>query len=287
MAESDNNSVSYDELNQACINKYGFGVLPDGSYYRPDLNAGLSDDEIKRIDAIKSTGGQEQARIQMLKSHGYDDTYLKVESSDPAEQSRLDEITLVARSLDPAYLNSLNGSEFQNFAKEYVAYCTTHETTLENGVYGVTDEQWNAFSDEEKAAATQTSNETCTKWFNKHGEALMNLYETGEPSYTDPNVQEEPSVTEKEDAPETTTSENKVSCWAALKENVGNVMTSVRTWIESKAVGAWVLDKFDKAKDFVEDKIVDPIKDKFSQRAAQADAIVNHDSASAEAEVQI
>lgn len=208
-----------------------FGVKVDnnGNYAVIDSLAGLSEDQRKEYGNLPLEA-KYQYKHNVLESIYTKDYFNAAKSNDAKEQAIFDEMSMQVKVLSPGYLNMLSDDERTQLINDYLSWDETHT----KGVFGYTDEEFDALSEEEQAAAKDKSASLMSKW----AEANKDYYSVWQKDNPEAPTTNTDAPEANADAPETdsNTASKTDSPWAAVVGYAGAVILAAKKFIDEHAI---------------------------------------------------
>ncbi len=209
-----------------------FGVKVDnhGNYAVIDSLAGLSEDQRKEYNNLPLEAKQ-QYKHNVLESIYTKDYFNAAKSSDAKEQAIFDEMSMQVKVMSPGYLNMLSDEERTNLINDYLAWEETHT----KGIFGCTDEEFDALSEEEQASAKEQSSNLMSKWAEANKDYYQ-IWQKDNPEAPTTNTDAPEVENENENEIDSDAASKVNSPWASVVGYAGTVILAAKKFIDEHAI---------------------------------------------------
>lgn len=127
----------------------------------------LTEDQRKQYDSLPSDAQKHwMEQLQSRESDNYPSNYLDMSqfAKDTATKDGMKDLELLGKLSDPAYINSLTDDQIIDLAKECSERYDIQKDAWKDDVIGVSSDEWNAASYDEKKSLEDKSVATVKKW---------------------------------------------------------------------------------------------------------------------------
>lgn len=297
---SDKGEVDIENLVHTSYDEYSLTIAPhgmrvgvtktDNGYILEDEYAGMTESQIATAQHLPSDAYKEYKRNCL---QDYADRYdafnvLVSGNSSEMQANAYRQIVYMTKMQDPVYLNYLSATgELQSAMEEYDAFMSEH-TQVANGVYGMTDSDFESviaerpslepLLKEDMHLGYQRAQQDANYVFSDDYIPISGTHagaETGAEAGTNANS------TNETPAADNTSSEKTagVSPFDKLRGGAGAFFANLKNVISKNPVGAWFIEKCTEFKNFVKEKVVAMRERIQAQTESQHDSRVQQASA--------